>query len=115
MCLPIFVIITFGVVEACDAIFTRQSLLVCAFEGARVAVVSGSTPENVNAQIMKIAQLRNLRGVSHDVTPSNFPDSPAGTKVTVTVRAPARDNCFFGMGFFSGSTLQAQATFSKDF
>lgn len=115
VCLPILVVLTLGVVEACDAIFTKQGLLVCAFEGARVAVVAGSKPENVEAQIMKIANERSLRSVSFDIVPANFSNLPPGAEVTVNVRAPAKDNCFFGMGFFASKTLQASSTFTKDF
>lgn len=115
LCLPIFVVLTLGVIEACDGMFARQALLVSAYEGARVAIVPSANSENVEAQIRKITTERRIRGVSFSISPANFRDLPSGSEVTVTVRAPARENCFFGMGFFSRSTLEASTTMMTEY
>jgi hypothetical protein len=115
LCLPILVLLTLGVIEACDAMFARQALLVSAYEGARVAIVPGATAENVEAQIKKISDERKIIGTAFEINPPNFKSRPSGTLITITVRAPAKDNCFFGMGFFSRSTLEASVSMMTEY
>lgn len=110
VCLPILVLLTLAVLESCDAIFIKQGLTVSAFEGARVAILPGAKPENVEAQIRKILLERRINGGTITINPPNFDKLPPRSHVTVSVEAPAALNNVIQGGFFSASTLRGTAT-----
>jgi hypothetical protein len=110
VCLPILVLLTFAVLECCDAIFIKQGLAVSAFEGARVAILPGAKRENVEAQIRKVLLERDIQGGSFKISPANFADLPPRSHVTVEVEAPAAQNSIVGAGFFTNTILRSSTT-----
>lgn len=108
--MPILVLLTLAVLECCDAIFIKQGLAVSAFEGARVAILPGAKPENVEAQIRKVLQERNIQGGKFTISPASFADLPPRSHVTVEVEAPAAQNSMIGAGFLSNTILRGSTT-----
>src|SRR5262245_11435218 len=47
VCLPIVVLLVLATIEACSALFLKQSLTVAAYEGVRTAIEEGATSANV--------------------------------------------------------------------
>lgn len=50
VCLPLLVLITLATIKACSMIFLKQTLIIAAFEGARIGMLPGSAALNVEAQ-----------------------------------------------------------------
>jgi Flp pilus assembly protein TadG len=109
VCLPVVVLLVLAVIEACSAIFLKQSLTVAAYEGVRAAVIDG-TPANVQAACNQILSDRNIDGGTVTITPSNFAGLQAGDFVDVTVTAPCDSNSLVPTAFYRGRSLSAKAS-----
>jgi hypothetical protein len=110
LCLPMLLLLTFGIIETCDAIFLKQSLLLAAQEGARVAVVPGANDGNVRQQVRLILQARGVREESITITPGNFVNAPFGSLITVNVVARVEQNSISYMGLLSGRRVNGSCT-----
>ena len=110
LCLPMLVTITYGIIESCDVIFLKQSLVLAAQEGARVAVVPGANDGNVRQQVRLILQARGVQEDSITITPANFPSAPFGTLITVDVVARVEQNTNSLFGLFSGRRINGSCT-----
>lgn len=110
VCIPFFVFLLLATIDCCCCIFLKQSLTVAAYEGARVAVVPGSTTENVQAQVQLILDERGVKNATINITPANFDSLTFGDLVTVEVTAPAQTNSAVPLGPFSGTQQQAATT-----
>ena len=53
-------VLVIGTIEACSMIFLKQSLAVAAYEGARTAIVPGTTQADVDAAFTAAAVLGSL-------------------------------------------------------
>lgn len=115
VCMPILVFLTLAILETCDAIFIKQGLAVSAFEGARVAILPGAKPENVEAQINKILKERRINGGTFTIDPPNFDKLPPRSHITVSVEAPAALNNVIPGGFFSAHTLKGSTTMMTEY
>ena len=72
MCLPIVVLLVVATIEACSAVFLKQSLTVAAYEGVRTALVEGATASNVQAACNQILADRKIEGGTITVSPSDI-------------------------------------------
>ncbi len=70
--LPVLLVLVFGTIEICQRIFLRQSLVIAAYEGARLAARRNTTNTQVIDRCNTILDQRNVRGGSVTVTPSNI-------------------------------------------
>ena len=114
MALPVFVLIVLGTIEATSMIFLRQSLEICAYEGARVALVPDSEEVNVRLACQEILNLRGIDAATIAVTPSNIPAQDYGTPITVQVTANCAANSLFPPWFYVGRTTSAEVTMMKE-
>jgi len=108
--LPLLMILTFGIIECCDAVFLKQSLTLAAQEGARVAVVPGANSENVRVQVRQILQARGVQEDSIEIRPPNFASAPFGSLITVRVDARVDQNSSSFMGILSGHRVTGSTT-----
>jgi Flp pilus assembly protein TadG len=108
--LPFFLLLLLTTIDCCCCIFLKQSLTIAAYEGARVAVVPGSTTTNVQAQAQLILDERKVKNAKISVSPSNFSALTLGEAVTVTVSAHAQANSPISMGLFSTTEPKASVT-----
>jgi Flp pilus assembly protein TadG len=109
VCLPVVVLMVLATIEACSAIFLKQSLTVAAYEGVRAAVIDG-TPVNVQSACDQILADRKIEGGSVTITPSNFAALQPGDFIDVTVSAPCDNNSLVPTAFYRGRTLSATAS-----
>ncbi|MBL8853821.1 MAG: pilus assembly protein [Planctomycetaceae bacterium] len=110
VCLPMILLVTFGIIETCDAIFLKQSLILAAQEGARVAVVPGATTTNVRFQVELILRARGVQEESITITPANFPSAPFGSLITVNVVARIDRNSNSYLGLMTGRRVNGSCT-----
>lgn len=88
--LPVVLIIILGTVEVCNGIFLKQSMLLMAFEGARVAIIPEATAEDVAQQINEMGTERGIAIDTVEVIPSDFASTPMGTFIEVVVTSKAQ-------------------------
>ena len=110
VCLPIVVLLVVATIEACSAIFLKQSLTVAAYEGVRTALVEGATATRVEATCSQILADRNIRGSRVTVKPADIASLKTGQYIDITVSAPCTENSVVPTTFYRGRTLSATAS-----
>jgi hypothetical protein len=110
VCLPIVVLLVVATIEACSAIFLKQSLTVAAYEGVRAALEEGATPQSVQDTCNRIFADRRLTGARVRVRPADIAGLEPGDFVDVIVSAPADTNSVVPANFYRGRTLSATAS-----
>ena len=100
---PIFFLFVFGMIEFGRMLMVQQLITNAAREGARVAILPGSTTSQVNTAVTNY-----LTGSVSGATISVNPDPPTsatyGSAVTVTVSVPFSSVSWTPKPFFLGST-----------
>jgi len=109
VCLPVVVLLVVATIEACSAVFLKQSLTVAAYEGARTALVEGATANTVQAKCDQILSDRRIEGGTVTVQPSDIASLRPGDFIDVTVTAPCAANAVVPTSFYRGRTLSATA------
>lgn len=110
VCLPIIVLLVLATIEACSAMFLKQSLTAAAYEGARTAIEQGATTATVQAACDQILADRKIKGAKVTIKPSNIAALNPGDFVDVTVTAPCNSNSAVPTAFYRGKTLSANAS-----
>ena len=106
--LPVLLILVLGTIEVCQRIFLRQSAVIVAYEGARMAVRSTSSNSDVSDRCQAMLLQRRVTGAVVTVTPADLLSQPPGTQVNVQVVVPWAANSP------TRFVLQDQGTISVD-
>ena len=78
VCLPIVVLLVIATIEACSAVFLKQSLTVAAYEGVRTALEEGATARSVQRHCNRVLSDRTReRRLGSAVDPSNIDGAEA--------------------------------------
>jgi Flp pilus assembly protein TadG len=118
MVVPVFVALVMGQIETSRLGMVSQLLTTAAREGCRVAVISGSTQDDVNNRITAVLAGSGISVSS--VTPSapspyTWNTAPAGTPITVSLSVPYSQVSWLGTPYFlGGATVSASATLSSE-
>jgi Flp pilus assembly protein TadG len=110
VCLPVIVMLVIATIEACSALFLKQSLTVAAYEGVRTALEQGATTTNVQTACNQILADRRIQGAKVSIKPSNIGALNPGDFIDVTVSAPCAANSVVPATFYRGRTLSATAS-----
>jgi Flp pilus assembly protein TadG len=110
VCLPIVVLMVIATIEACSALFLKQSLTVAAYEGVRTAIEENATTANVQTACKQILADRKIKGASVTLKPSNIDSLEPGEFIDVTVTAPCGPNSLVPAAFYRGRSLKATAS-----
>ena len=110
VCLPVVVLLVIGTLEACSALFLKQSLTVAAYEGVRTALEEGATTTTVQAACNQVLTDRKIQGAKITITPSNIAALNPGDFIDITVSAPCSPNSIVPAAFYKGRTLSATAS-----
>jgi Flp pilus assembly protein TadG len=111
--LPLFILLTFGIFEFGRAMMVVEILTNAAREGARKAVVSGSTQTQVHQTIDTYLTNSGISGYSRSVSP-NPGIAARGTSVTVNVSVPFSSVSWSPIMYIQGKTLTATAVMRKE-
>ncbi len=114
-CLPIVLVLAFGTMEICAALFLRETLAIAAYEGARVGVKRRATQQDAYNAASNILAARGITGAIVDVNPTNFSTIGALDPVTVTVRAPVSSNSPFFSELTKHKTLSSTVRMVREF
>ena len=98
--LPLLLTIVFGIIEFGWIFMVRETLTNSSREGCRVAVLQGSTQQDITDRVAASMAGAGLTGYSVDITSS----TPGNPTETVTVKIPYADVSLLAGYFFGGST-----------
>jgi len=112
--LPLLVSLTFGVIEITNLIYLKQSLEICAYEGARIALVPSATPGNIEATCQSLLAARGVRGATVTISPANFQSQPYGTDIEVSITARLSDNLLSPPFILSDRTVTGTVVMMKE-
>jgi Flp pilus assembly protein TadG len=110
VCLPVVVLIVIATIEACSALFLKQSLTVAAYEGARTALAERQVAGSVQTACAQILTDRKVKDATVTVNPTDIASLKPGDYIDVTVSAPCNSNSVVPTTFYRGRTLSATAS-----
>ncbi len=110
VCLPVLVLIVIATIEACSAMFLKQSLTVAAYEGVRTALAERQVSGSVQKACNQVLTDRKVRGSTVTISPANIASLQPGDFINVTVTAPCDSNSVVPTTFYRGRTLSATAS-----
>ena len=82
---PVFLLLVFGMIEYGRMVMVQQVLTNASREGARVAVLDGSTSQEVQDTVNQYLNSGSISGAVITVDPANPADAGFGDPVTVSV------------------------------
>jgi Flp pilus assembly protein TadG len=101
---PIFILLLLGMIEFGRMIMVQQVLTNAAREGARRAVIEGSTKSEVETQVNNYLANSSITGTTVTVEPSNLSNLAFGDPVKVSVSVPFNSVTWTGGAWFLGDT-----------
>lgn len=90
--LPVMLTLVLGTIEVCHRIFLRQSSVLVAYEGCRLAARSTSSTEEVVSRCQQLLSQRRVVDGQVTVTPANLLEQPPGTPIQVRITIPWASN-----------------------
>ena len=90
--LPVMLILVLGTIEVCQRIFLRQSSLLVAYEGSRLAARSITSSQEVISRCNQMLTQRRIVGGSVQITPENLLALAPGEQFTIRVTVPWASN-----------------------
>ena len=108
MTLPILLALVFGAYEISRANMMMHTIEAACYEGARLGIVPGATPEECIAATQLVLGTAGIRNAQITVTPENLRNE--SDNISVSVTASFRDNTvlapfFMGDGQFERSCV----------
>lgn len=92
MVLPVMLILVLGTIEVCQRIFLRQSSLLVAYEGARLAARSITSSQDVISRCNAMLEQRRVVGGQVEIIPENLLALAPGDLFTIRVTVPWASN-----------------------
>ncbi len=112
---PVLILLVFGMLEFSRLMMVEQVITNAAREGARKAVLPGSTSDDVNTVVTNYLTSSGISGAG---TPTVSPDpgtAGAGDAITVTVSVPFNNVSWLPVPMFlGGTTLSATVVMCKE-
>ncbi|MBC8355545.1 MAG: pilus assembly protein [Planctomycetes bacterium] len=114
ICLPLFITVLFGSIEASNLIYLRESLCLASYEAARQAVSLDATKQEIEKRAMQLLSSRGVTKPTITFTPSDITSASGGDPVTVTVSVPASSQTLLPKIVYGQRAISAQTTFVKE-
>ena len=120
LCIPILLNAMMGTLEICSAIYLKESIAVCAFEGARVGIRRYATADDVTARVQEALDDRkvvipNEGGFGVRVLPPDFSNLSALDPITIEIIAPTAGNSIFVFDTLFNRNITASVTMVREF
>lgn len=112
---PLFFMLVFGMIEYGRMLMVQQILTNASREGARMAVLDGSSPTQITASVQNYLQNATINGANVTVTPN--PPSGAGYGEPVTVEVSVGFNQVSWLPspmYLGGRTLRATTVMRRE-
>ncbi|MGM0490271.1 MAG: TadE/TadG family type IV pilus assembly protein [Planctomycetota bacterium] len=105
---PVFLLFALGMIEYGRMVMVQQVITNASREGARLAVLEGSSSAEVEGAVNEYLSSGSISGASITVTPTNLNEVNFGDPVTVTVDVPFDQVSWLPSPMYlSGKTLSA--------
>lgn len=112
-CLPIFFLLLFGSIEACNMVFLKQVLTASAYEAAREAIEPEATTIGAKQRAHDVLTSRSISAYAVTLSPSNIEDLNPGETIRVSVSASADANSTVPTPFRHATDIRAEIVMSK--
>lgn len=116
---PLIIILMMGTLEVCSGIYLKESLTICAFEGARAGVKRRSTAQDVENRLIEVLADRQILlpddGSGITITPSDFSGLGELDPITVTLRVPTAGNSLYIFDSLVNRNVSASVTMVREF
>jgi Flp pilus assembly protein TadG len=90
--LPVMLTLVLGTIEVCQRIFLRQTAILVAYEGSRLAARSTSSTQDVVSRCQQMLTQRRVVGGQVTVTPANLLEQVPGAQIQVRITIPWASN-----------------------
>ncbi len=114
VCLPLLVLLVFGSIETCSAIFLKQSLHTAAYEAMRVAVQEDATTEEAVARGAAILDQREVQNFQILFTPNDVVSARRGDELKVDVSARLSSNTSLVRLYAQATDITSSLVMSKE-
>jgi Flp pilus assembly protein TadG len=110
---PVFFLMIFGMIEVGRAVMVQQIITNASREGARLAVLPGTTAQDVTDRVQEILTSQTVPGASVEIlnetgNPTDPEDAEYGDVIKVTVSVPYSEVSWLPASrYFTGKTLVA--------
>jgi Flp pilus assembly protein TadG len=112
---PLFFLLVFGMIEFGRMVMIQQVITNGSREGARVAVLDGTTTTDVVTAVNSFLQTASVSGATVTVTPDPPSSATYGESVTVAVSIPFSQVSWIPSPMFlGGSTLTASTVMRRE-
>ncbi len=112
---PLLFMLTMGMMEVSRMVMVKQLLINASREGARLAVLPGTSSAEVLALVSQELTAYSVNGVSIQIQPVSLASAVAGTPVTVSLDVAAASVSWIPTPLFSfNQTLSASTTMRKE-
>ena len=112
LCLPILMVILIGSYEMARANMMLHSTESAAYEGARVGIIPGATPETVEAAVSRILRTVGVGTFEVQITPEVL--TPTTEEIEVFVTVPVRDNLAIPTLFLRNPVFTGSCTLKRE-
>ncbi len=120
--IPILLLLTFGTLEACSALFLKEKVTIAAHEGARVAIKKMASAQNARDVMLDYLASRDVNTAALNENSITISPDPQRVEtlnpLTVTVTVPMAGNGILPNAFytwFGDKSVQAQVVMYKEF
>lgn len=112
---PIFVLLVFGMIDVGRAVMVQDLMTSAARDGARKAILEGSTASEVVSQVTDYLAASSVPSATVTVTPNPLNSAAIGDPVSVTVQVPFDSASWLPSSwFFKGATLEATVVMRRE-
>jgi Flp pilus assembly protein TadG len=107
---PVLILLVFGMIEFGRAVMVQQIITNASREGARLAVLDGTTASDVRTKVGTYLTDASIKGATVTINPSEPNTAGYGAPVTVTVQVPFSQVSWLPSPMFLGGGRQLTAT-----
>ena len=111
-CCGIFFVVMMAGIEFTRFMYARHSVDQAAYESARVGIIPGATPAQVEETARRILNATGIRGATIDITPARFDDQTS--TVNVKIRCDYAENSWIGPVFLTGAKIESDLTLDHE-
>ena len=112
---PVLIMLLLGMIECGRMIMVQQSLTTAVREGARSAIIEGTSDSTAKNVVESFLAGVGVSGTSITVTPSNTDSMAHGQPITVSVSVPFSEVSWLPNPFFlKNTTLSSTATMRRE-
>ena len=109
--LPLLLVLTFGSIEAANAIFLKQTVTIAAYEATKIAAKNGGTTQMAETRCSEFLASRGITSYTFTTTPGNVTQqTERGTQISVQLSVSASASAAGPWRFYNDTTISKTVT-----